>query len=172
MASVVSYIGLGSNLDNPEQQIRNAIIELTELTGIQVQCCSSLYRSAPMGPQDQPDYVNAVACVETDLLPEALLDQLQALEQAHKRIRTLPWGPRTLDLDLLLYGDEIIDNERLQVPHPGLPERNFVLYPLAEITGDTIIPWAGSLQGLLEHCPQSGIVAFGDPVKIAISAVL
>ena len=127
----VVYIGLGSNLQNPESQVRRAIQALGELPGSGVQAASSLYRSTPMGPQDQPEYVNAVVQLATGLSPGELLDRLQRVEQAHERVRGQHWGPRTLDLDILLYGDEVIATERLQIPHPGLAQRNFVLYPLA-----------------------------------------
>lgn len=152
------YLGLGSNLDNPERQLERACEELAVLPQSRLVSRSSLYRSAPMGPEDQPDYLNAVVCLETALEPERLLDHLLRIEQAHARVRTRHWGPRTLDLDILLYGDEKIDSERLQVPHPGLADRNFVLYPLAEIAADLSIPGYGSLRVLLENCPERGLV--------------
>lgn len=120
--------------------------------------CSSLYRSAPLGPANQPDYVNAVMAVETALAPLALLDALQALETAFGRVRHGErWGPRTLDLDILLYGSEILATDRLTVPHPGLAEREFVLYPLQEIAPDLNIPGLGPLADLVRRCPRRGL---------------
>ena len=143
---VLVYIGLGSNLDEPREQIRRASSALAGIDG----CLrlSSLYSSAPMGPQDQPRFINAVAEIRTRLSPESLLDALQAIEQAQGRVRQRQWGPRTLDLDLLVYGDEKIATPRLVVPHPGLPERAFVLYPLAELAPDLQIPGFGTVAAL------------------------
>lgn len=132
-ATALAYIGLGSNLDTPRDQIERA---LNALAGLPISECvahSSLYASTPVGPQDQPDFVNAVAAVHTRLSPLALLDQLQALEQRHRRIRSRRWGPRTLDLDLLWYRDMKVDSPRLILPHPEMLHRRFVLEPLAEI---------------------------------------
>jgi len=158
----VAFIGLGSNLENPESQLKRALQALDGLPGSRVQAVSSLYRSAPMGPQDQPDYVNAVVQLATGLLSEALLDQLQRVEQVHGRTRGQRWGPRTLDLDILLYGDEVIATERLQIPHPGLAQRNFVLYPLAEIGGHIAVPGLGNVQALLEQCPRGDLVRLDE----------
>lgn len=149
------YVGLGSNLDDPVQQVRKAVRLLDELARARLVEVSSLYRSAPMGPQEQPDYVNAVAALDTSMAPEELLVLLQGIEQFHRRQRTdTHWGPRTLDLDILLYGDHIIQDEHLQIPHAGLPQRNFVLYPLAEIAPNLEVPGIGTLQELLSNCPQ------------------
>ncbi|MDT8388481.1 MAG: 2-amino-4-hydroxy-6-hydroxymethyldihydropteridine diphosphokinase [Thiogranum sp.] len=167
MPEVSAYIGLGSNLDNPQAQISRALEALAQLPGSRMDVCSSLYRSAPMGPQDQADYLNAAVRLMTTLAPEALLDALQAIEQAQGRVRVQHWGPRSLDLDILLYGAAVIDTERLQVPHPGIPERNFVLYPLAEIDSQLSIPGLGKLQVLLAQCPATGI----ERVHAAPSAV-
>jgi 2-amino-4-hydroxy-6-hydroxymethyldihydropteridine diphosphokinase len=158
MTDVAAYIGLGSNLDDPAAQLTAAIEELAELPDTRLLARSSLYRSAPMGPQDQPDYVNAVAQIRTALEPGVLLDALQAIEQAHGRVRSQHWGPRTLDLDILLYGDAVIDTPRLKVPHPGIAERNFVLYPLAEIDGDHEIPGLGRVRSLLAGCADTGLM--------------
>ena len=157
MTEVLTYIGLGSNLDNPESQVKTAIEALAGLSQIRLQDHSSLYRSAPMGPQDQPDYVNAVAKLSTGLEPEALLDKLQGIERAQGRVRAQRWGPRTLDLDILLYGQRVLATERLKIPHPGIAERSFVLYPLAEINGQLEIPGLGRVQSLLEQCPDAGL---------------
>ncbi|MFP3874442.1 MAG: 2-amino-4-hydroxy-6-hydroxymethyldihydropteridine diphosphokinase [Thiohalophilus sp.] len=148
-----SYIALGSNLDNPLAQVRQAIAELAQLRASRLRAASSLYRSAPMGPADQPDYINAVVALETELSPHALLDALQAIEQAHGRVRDGErWGPRSLDLDVLLYGEETINDQRLTIPHPGMTERAFVLFPLQEIVApDFTISGHGSLQALLSR---------------------
>ena len=153
----VCFIGLGSNLDDPLAQVRQALGELAQIDGCTLIADSSIYRSAPVGPQDQPDFVNAVAQITTSLSPIALLDQLQNIEQAHQRVRERHWGPRTLDLDILLYGQEIIHCERLDIPHPYLPERNFVLYPLAEIAPDLLIPNKGKLKTLLHACSMGSL---------------
>lgn len=129
----LAYIGLGSNLESPVEQLRAALKELDTLPLSRLVAASSLYSSRPVGPQDQPDFVNAVTALETHLSPLALLDQLQALEQQHRRRRQRHWGPRTLDLDLLLYANNAINMPRLQVPHPQMTARAFVLLPLAEI---------------------------------------
>lgn len=159
MTRVVAYIGLGSNLENPQVQIETAFGELDGLPGSRLLARSSLYVSAPMGPADQPDYINAVAALNTGLSPLALLDSLQAIEQRHQRKRTVLWGPRTLDLDILLYGEQRIDSQRLKVPHPGMTLRNFVLYPLAEIAGDPDmdVPGSGALNSLLAQCADTGL---------------
>ncbi|MCL7930951.1 2-amino-4-hydroxy-6-hydroxymethyldihydropteridine diphosphokinase [Halomonas llamarensis] len=129
----LAYIGLGSNVDNPAQQVTQALSELDQLPLSRLVDASSLYRSKPVGPQDQPDFVNAVAALETRLSPLALLDQLQALEQHHRRRREHRWGPRTLDLDVLLFNHTHIAHTRLCVPHREMHARAFVLRPLIEI---------------------------------------
>jgi len=159
---ITAYVGLGSNLADPEIQLRSALTELNTLPQSQCLAHSSLYRNPAMTgagvPTDQPDYLNAVAALSTELSPTKLLTALQGLENQHQRQRSERWAPRTLDLDLLLYSDEIIDLPELTVPHPGLSERNFVLYPLAELlgerTGDFQIPGRGSLSDLLAACPR------------------
>jgi 2-amino-4-hydroxy-6-hydroxymethyldihydropteridine diphosphokinase len=127
---IVSYIGLGSNLGDSRQILTEAIQKLATLGVVSV---SKLYQSPPMGPQDQPHYFNAVARLETDLTALTLLDQLQQFEQDAGRVRLRRWGERTLDLDLLLYGDEQIQHERLTVPHVGILERDFVVIPLLDL---------------------------------------
>jgi 2-amino-4-hydroxy-6-hydroxymethyldihydropteridine diphosphokinase len=152
------YIGLGSNLDDPKRQVRKALQVLTSLPGSTLCRYSSLYRSPPMGPQDQPDYINAVAELETGLSAAELLSLLQAIENQQGRVRgAVRWGPRTLDLDILIYGQAQIKAPELTVPHPGIAERPFVLYPLAEITPDLEIPGRGALQELLDRCPPRGL---------------
>lgn len=156
-ATVTACIGLGSNLDDPVAQVRRAVEALAAHDGIRVAACSSFYASAPMGPQDQPDFINAVAVVETPLSATSLLEVLQAQEAAQARRRDRQWGPRTLDLDLLLYGDTTINTARLQVPHPGLHLRAFVLYPLAELDPGRHVPGLGTVQELLAACSDAGI---------------
>ena len=152
------YIGLGSNLDDPKRQVWKALQALAGLPGSTLCRYSSLYRSPPMGPQDQPDYINAVAELETGLSAAELLSLLQAIENQQGRVRgAVRWGPRTLDLDILIYGQAQIKAPELTVPHPGIAERPFVLYPLAEIAPDLKIPGCGALQGLLDRCPPKGL---------------
>ena len=151
------FIGLGSNLENPKQQVASAVDDLTTLPQSRVIAASSFYLSPPMGPQDQPDYINAVVELDTALSAHDLLDNLQKIEQKHGRIRKRHWGERTLDLDLLVYGDLILDDERLKVPHPGLSERAFVVYPLAEIAPDLIVPNMGQIEQIKLRCPQDGL---------------
>lgn len=128
-----AFIGLGSNLENPTLQVQTALRELGSLPLSRLAAASSLYATRPVGPQDQPDFINAVAVLDTVFSPLALLDQLQALEQRHRRQRLRRWGPRTLDLDLLLYDQQTVAHPRLQVPHPYMHERSFVLVPLLEL---------------------------------------
>lgn len=149
------YIGLGSNLAKPQQQLQDALRELDALPETSLLRSSGFYRSAPIGPGDQPDYVNAVAELETRLAPLQLLDGLQTIEAGHGRERTIRWGARTLDLDILLFGQQCIDLPRLQVPHPRMAERNFVLLPLAELEPDLVIPGEGSLHALVRNCPHN-----------------
>ncbi|WP_081619404.1 2-amino-4-hydroxy-6-hydroxymethyldihydropteridine diphosphokinase [Thioalkalivibrio sp. ALJ9] len=135
-----SYVALGSNLDGPITQVTKAEDRLGEIPQSRVDRISSLYRTEPVGPSGQPDFINAVACLETELSPFDLLDHLQKIERIHQRARGQVWGPRTLDLDLILYGNEDIACERLIVPHQYLLWRSFVLYPLAEIAPDLVLP--------------------------------
>ena len=144
------YVGLGSNLDAPRTRIRRAVEAMAALSATRLLQLSPLYRSPPMGPPDQPDYLNAVAEVETGLAPLALLDVLQAIEQRQGRVRGERWGPRTLDLDILLYGDRRISFPRLQVPHPGLLQRPFVLVPLADIAPRMVMPDGVVLETLVD----------------------
>jgi 2-amino-4-hydroxy-6-hydroxymethyldihydropteridine diphosphokinase len=155
---VTAYIGLGSNLANPSQQIKTAYDAIMQLANVQAIALSSLYHSPPMGPQDQPDYVNAVMAVVTSLAPIDLLHCLQQIENTQGRVRKAErWGARTLDLDLLVYGDQIIDLPDLTVPHRGLAERAFVLYPLHEIAPQLLIPGKGDIAALLSGCPINGL---------------
>lgn len=154
------FIGLGSNLADPEGQVQAAINALRDLPMTEWLASSSLYKSPPMGPQDQPDYINAVVELDTQLNPHELLDCLQQIEQNHGRIRERHWGERTLDLDILLYDDELIADDRLQIPHPGIAQRAFVIYPLAEIDADIVIPGKGEIKALLIACPRDGLERF------------
>ncbi|HSX70078.1 MAG TPA: 2-amino-4-hydroxy-6-hydroxymethyldihydropteridine diphosphokinase [Pseudomonas sp.] len=153
------YIGLGSNLAEPRQQLEAALAALAELPDSRLAATSSFYASDPLGPPDQPRYVNAVAALDTGLEPLQLLDALQRIEQEQGRVRKAErWGPRTLDLDILLFGERLLAEERLTVPHYHLHARAFVLYPLAEIApADLALPDGRSLQTLLAVCPYEGL---------------
>ncbi|WP_354689060.1 2-amino-4-hydroxy-6-hydroxymethyldihydropteridine diphosphokinase [Aeromonas sp. 19NY04SH05-1] len=153
------FVAIGSNLADPLGQARRAVSALAALPETELQQASSFYSSRPMGPADQPDYVNAVARLTTRLAPLALLDQLQKIELEQGRVRKDErWGPRTLDLDLLLYGDRVIKHERLIVPHYGMQEREFVLLPLAEIAPALVLPCGTPLAQLVARCPRNGLV--------------
>lgn len=144
-----AYIAIGSNLDDPVARVRAALDALAALPHTELVARSPLYGSTPMGPTDQPDYVNAAAHLATALSPHALLDHLQRLEAAAGRERGGPrWGPRQLDLDIIVYGDRRIADERLDVPHPGAAERGFVLVPLADIAPALEIPGIGQVADL------------------------
>ncbi len=147
------FVGLGSNLDGPEERVRRALNELDALPRTRLQRASRLYRSPPMGPRDQPDYVNAVAWLETELSPLELLDCLQELERRQGRRRTRHWGERTLDLDLLSVDHVTMATDRLQLPHPGLADRSFVLQPWCEIAPDYEVPGLGAVNDLARLCP-------------------
>jgi 2-amino-4-hydroxy-6-hydroxymethyldihydropteridine diphosphokinase len=149
-----AYVGLGSNLDSPLQQVLMGLEALAQLPQCRLVSASSLYRSAPVGPADQPDYVNAVALLETTLHPLDLLERLQRIEDAHGRVRQERWGPRTLDLDLLLVDNQVIDHPRLQVPHPEIPNRPFVLEPLYELWPEGQLPDGRLLSHLLKACQE------------------
>lgn len=152
------YIALGANLGDPVATLTALLERLQdapELLGIE---CSSFYRSAPMGPQDQPDYVNAVLRAQTELAPLALLDFLQQLENEFGRVRSRRWGARTLDLDLLLFANQELQHPRLTVPHPGLRERDFVLVPLYEIEPHLVLPNGLSISALLRGLPSHDLV--------------
>lgn len=159
------YIGLGSNLAEPQQQLRDALNALERIASTRLVATSSFYLSDPLGPADQPRYVNAVAALETALTPLQLLDALQAIELAQGRERKAErWGPRSLDLDILLFGDRLIDEPRLQVPHYHLHARAFVLYPLAEVAPPELRLADGRrLAGLLAACPFEGLQRLAEP---------
>jgi len=155
---IKAYIGLGSNLDDPQSQLKKAIISLEMVPSTSVVKTSSFYRSKPVGPQDQPDYINAVVELDTELSASVLLDYLQAIENEQGRERKIKWGARTLDLDILLFGDEIINDDRLQVPHVEMHHRGFVLLPLNEIFSDCMIPGVGAVSSLLQEDDADDLV--------------
>ncbi len=163
MATV--YIGMGSNLDEPVKQLCRALLSLDQIISSKRLADSGLFSSKaltlPGDDRPQPDYVNAVVKMETQLDPRALLDQLQALEAAQGRQRLERWGPRTLDLDILLYDDGIISQADLTVPHPAMAQRNFVLYPLQQIDPDLHIPGQGDVSELIHQVSDQGITYLG-----------
>ncbi|MGV8843254.1 MAG: 2-amino-4-hydroxy-6-hydroxymethyldihydropteridine diphosphokinase [Pseudomonas sp.] len=152
------YLGLGSNLSEPLGQLRAALAALAALPHSQLAAVSSFYSSDPMGPADQPHYINAVAALDTALEPLDLLDALQTIEQQQGRTRHAErWGPRTLDLDILLFGERLLNEPRLQVPHYDLQARPFVLYPLAQIAPGLHLADGRKLDDLLQTCPFQGL---------------
>lgn len=144
-----AYIGLGANLGEPLLQLRAAVAALRTLPQTTLDAVSPLYGSAPIGPQDQPDYLNAVARLSTTLPPHVLLRQLQAIEQDNGRVRQRHWGERTLDLDLLLYAEDVIRTPELAVPHPELPNRAFVVRPLLDLDSQLFMPNGDKISDLL-----------------------
>ena len=158
------YVGMGSNLCQPTEQLFDA---LSAMQGVaRLVDCSSFYTSKPMGPQDQPDYVNAVAALDTELEPLALLNALQGIENQQGRIRERRWGERTLDLDILLFDDQVIELPELTIPHYGMAEREFVLYPLFEIAPTLVMPDGRPLSHLIAHCPAKGLLTLLDNHKV------
>ena len=161
---VRAYVGLGGNVGSAEDTLRAAIRAFDALPSTRLVSASRLYRTPAWGRVEQPDFVNAVAAIDTTLAPRALLDALLGIERAHGRERNADaerWGPRTLDLDLLLYGDAEIDEPGLHVPHPHLHERAFVLVPLCEIAPEAVIPGIGPARGVLAAMATDGIEALG-----------
>lgn len=142
------YIALGSNLSTPVMQLNSAITALSNLPDTKIEKVSSFYQSKPLGPQDQPDYVNAVVCIKTMLSPLALLEQLQNIENNQGRVRLRRWGERTLDLDILLYDDLVLNSERLTIPHYDMQNREFVIIPLYEIAENLVLPDGKNLHKL------------------------
>lgn len=153
----LAYIGLGANLGDAEATLQSAVAALRTLPRCRLAGLSSLYRSAPIGPAGQGDYLNAVAALETSLPPHELLAALQAVENDHGRVREVRWGPRTLDLDLLLYGADRIATAALRVPHPELAHRNFVVVPLLELAPGAALPDGGRLDALAVAGDPSGL---------------
>ncbi|MCW7555721.1 2-amino-4-hydroxy-6-hydroxymethyldihydropteridine diphosphokinase [Endozoicomonas gorgoniicola] len=186
-----AYVALGSNLDNPGLQLQRAVDEIDSASGIQITGCSKLYLSVPLTadalnedalnkdalsegspgegspgeekvPEDQPDYCNAVVEIDTTLQPTELLDAMQTIENNHGRVRSVRWGPRTLDLDILLYGNETIESERLTVPHYQMHVRNFVLCPLHDIAPSLSMPDGRTVEALLQTTGKDGLKVIAD----------
>lgn len=154
----ICYIALGSNLQDPLAQAKQAIAALKQLPDTDVVDVSPFYRSKPLGPQDQNDYLNAVIKLSTSLSPIELLDHLQSIEQSQGRVRKENrWGARTLDLDILLYDELIMNTERLTIPHYHMKKREFVLYPLFDIAPDLVLPDNDNLYDLVKKCPENGL---------------
>ena len=154
---ILVFIALGSNLNSPQNQLLIAIEELKKLPETAVIKVSSFYQSAPMGPQNQPDFINCVVSLTTELNPWQLLEALQKLEQKQGRIRKERWGARIIDLDILLYGNETIQTPTLTIPHVGIKERAFVLYPLAEIAPNLLFPTGEDIATLLSRCSPNNL---------------
>jgi len=167
-----AWIGLGSNLGNPQQQLQDALIELDQLPATQLVKSSRLWQSKPLGPQDQPDFINAVALLTTELKPLELLDQLQELEVLHQRVRLQHWGPRTLDLDLLLYDQLQLEHPRLTLPHPQMHLRAFVLEPLMELDSALELPEHGKLITLAEQLRKTATATQVLPLEAKIASRL
>lgn len=158
-----AYIGLGSNLDNPLSQVKSAINELNTYNDIAVDAVSNIYKSKPLKinnteEAEQADYINAVVRINTLLAPTELLDVLQDLEKKHKRATEYRWGPRSLDLDILLYSDLVLTSDRLTIPHRELTKRDFVLYPLNDINPELDIPMHGKLENILLTVSKDNLV--------------
>ena len=162
-ASRPAYVAIGSNLADPRRQVERAFDALADLPDTTLVCRSGLWRSRPMGPQDQPEFVNAAAGILTILGPRELLAALQAIERRMGRTSPVErWGPRVIDLDLVAYSDERRDEPGLTLPHPGLHQRNFVLYPLAEIAAELWVPGFARVCRLREQVSPEGIERFGE----------
>jgi 2-amino-4-hydroxy-6-hydroxymethyldihydropteridine diphosphokinase len=162
MAAQIAFVGLGSNLDDPHAQVQRALQALGKLPRTRVMVHSSLYRSAPMGYLEQPDFINAVAQLETELSPRELLDALLGLERENGRTREFLNAPRTLDLDVLLYGSLQHHEHGLTVPHPQMHRRAFVLQPLLEIAPDCVIPGIGPAAEALRQCADQQLERIAD----------
>jgi len=153
-----AYVAIGSNLSDPARQVAAAFEALAAVADTRLVLRSRLWRSRPMGPQDQPDFVNAAAGLVTTLSPPEMLRELQSIEQRMGRAEPATrWGPRVIDLDLLLVGDQQTDEPGLRLPHPGLHQRNFVLYPLAEIAAELWVPGQGRVRSLRQRVSGAGI---------------
>jgi 2-amino-4-hydroxy-6-hydroxymethyldihydropteridine diphosphokinase len=158
----IAFIGLGSNLEDPRNQLKRAFAAIGELSGTRLVAQSSLYRSAPLGYPDQPDFVNAVVKIATDLSPQALLQALLQIEHRHGRERTFRNAPRTLDLDILLYDDVQLHEHGLTIPHPQMHLRAFVLQPLLEIAPDASIPALGQARRVMQDCLDQTLERIAD----------
>ena len=154
-----TYVALGSNLGNPEVQLQQAVVALSALSQTRLTALSCIYRSRALGPEQQPDYLNAVIKLSTALPPTALLNALQHIERQQGRTRSEHWGPRTLDLDILLYGELQVASQHLTIPHPQMQNRDFVLYPLREVSdGNLVLPNGTDIDTLLRQCPDNGLI--------------
>ena len=160
-----AYVGIGSNLDDPAAKVSAAIERLGRIRLTQRVLVSRHYRSAPFGVTEQPEFVNAVAGLLTQLDAESLLGELRAIEVAMGRTRRERWGPRIIDLDLLVFGRERREDAVLRLPHPGIVERNFVLYPLAEIAPDLEVPGLGRVTELRDRVGSAGIRPLEEPAR-------
>ena len=171
MSLTTAHIGIGSNLDDPLRHVLRAFGELDALPRSRCTARSPLYWSEPMGPAGQPRYVNGVAVLATALAAETLLTALQDIEDVHQRVRAQRWGPRTLDLDLLLYGGLEICTPNLIIPHPRLHERAFVLYPLHAVAPESVIPGKGAVATLIRTCSPKGLerIEAPDDARLRIS---
>ena len=163
MNLVPAYIALGANLDQPEEQVRAGFEALAMLPNTLLAAMSSLYRSAPVGYLEQPDFVNAVARIDTALEPRALLESLLDIEKRFGRVRDFPNAPRTLDLDIVLYADAEVHEPGLTIPHPRMHERAFVVVPLAEIAPDAVVPGRGRVLDLVAGVDGSGLTKLETP---------
>jgi len=155
---MLAYIGLGSNLNNPKQQIRDALIALNSTQDVKVVALSSLYQSKPIDDSKQPDYVNAVCQVDTHLTALELLYVCQGIETKQHRVREKKWGARTIDLDIILYGVQVVASKQLIIPHPEMMNRAFVLVPLSELESDLKVPVLGPLQALIDLIDTSELI--------------
>ncbi|OIP90935.1 MAG: 2-amino-4-hydroxy-6-hydroxymethyldihydropteridine diphosphokinase [Syntrophobacterales bacterium CG_4_8_14_3_um_filter_58_8] len=161
---IVAFIGIGANLGDPAAQCRDAVRRVGTTSGVSVLRCSSLYRTAPVGPLEQGWFINAVAEVRTDLSPTKLFEALKAIERQMGRTDGPRWGPRVIDLDILLYGQEVVDRKGLKIPHPEMHRRRFVLAPLCELASYVIHPAFGvSARGLLDRLTDPGVVDLYAP---------
>ena len=152
------FVAMGSNLGDREAHILQAADDITQLPDCTSLVASAIYQSAPMGPQDQPDYLNSACSFECELTPQQLLVELKTIERQHGRTQsTLRWTARPLDLDILLFGDQQIESPELTIPHPGIASRSFVLWPLAELQPDLHLPGLGPVQELMKSCEPLGI---------------
>jgi len=155
---MLAYIGLGSNLNNPKQQIKDALIALNTAKDVKVVGLSSLYQSKPVDGSKQPDYINAMCQVNTHLTALELLYVCQDIETKQHRVREKKWGARTIDLDIILYGTQVIASKQLMVPHPEMMNRAFILVPLSELESDLKVPVLGPLSELIDRIDTSELI--------------
>jgi len=155
---LLAFVGLGSNLDNPKEQIKRAVIALNDTDDIEITGLSSLYQSKPIDGTEQPDYINAVCRLNTHLSALELLYVCQQIEINQERVRETRWGPRTIDLDIIMYGSQVIASKKLVVPHPEMMNRAFVLVPLKEIEPELIVPVLGSITKLIAKIDSSELI--------------